>query len=110
MIHLVDGRVIPDSQIDCLNMTMMKPLSETGNCEKCAMKQFAPTRIDYSLHVDFKPREIVNKERCPWYLMMEERDRARSKNESLQETILDGINEIDILREILEKSNKEYSV
>lgn len=110
MKHLIDGRVIPDSQIDCLNMTMMEPLSKTGNCTKCAMKQFAPVRIDYSAHVDFKPREIVDKERCPWYLMMEERDRALSKNKSLQETISDGMDEIDILKEILEKSIKDYSV
>ena len=110
MIHLIDGRVIPQSQIDCLNMTLMEPLSETGNCERCAMKQFASPRIDYSSHVDYRPREIVDKERCPWYLMMQERDRALSKNKSLQETISDAINEIDILKEILEKSNKDYSV
>ncbi|MCK4666849.1 hypothetical protein KAU33_08870 [Candidatus Dependentiae bacterium] len=110
MRYLVDGRVIPDSQIDCLIMTMMEPLSKTGNCMRCAMKQFASTRTDYSSHVDYKPREIVDKERCPWYLMMEERDRALSKNKSLQETVSDAIYEIDILKEILEKSSEDYSI
>lgn len=110
MKYLVNGRVIPESQVDCLNMTLMEPLSEIGNCERCAMKQFASTRTDYSPHLGCKSREMVDKNKCPWYLMIKERDRIISKNESLQETISDAINEIDILREVLKKNSEYYSV
>lgn len=110
MIHLISGKVIPDSQIDCLNMNKLEPIAKEGTCVKCAMKQFAKRRIYRPPHLDYKPVELVYIEECPWYLMMEERDRANSKNRSLRETALDAIDEIDTLRKILEKSIDDYSV
>jgi len=111
MIHLIDGRVIPGSQVDCINMNSLPPLSEIGgNCKNCAMKQFALTRTSRPVHLNYKPIEIVYIEKCPWFLMMEERDIAISKNESLGQTISDAVDEIDLLKDILQRNKKYYSV
>ena len=110
MIHLINGKVIPKSQIDCLNMIKLEPLTKEGTCERCAMKQFAASKTYRPPHLDFKPLEVVYINQCPWFLMMEERDRANSKNRSLRETASDAMDEIDILKKILEKSIEDYSV
>lgn len=110
MIHLISGKVIPNSQIDCLNMNKLEPLAKEGTCVKCAMKQFTKRRIHRPQHLDYKPVELVYIEECPWYLMMVERDIANYKNRSLRETASDAIDEIDILKKILEKSTVDYSV
>lgn len=110
MIHLVNGKVIPDNQIDCLNINSFtkSPESPSGNCKRCAMKQFTRRKIDSSKYYGYTTREIVDIESCPWFLMMQERDRAISKNDSLKETISDTVNEISILKEILEKNKSLY--
>ena len=110
MIHLISGKVIPDSQIDCLSMIKLEPLTKEGTCERCAMKQFAAYKTYRPPHLGLKPIEVVYINQCPWYLMMVERDRANSKNLSLRETAADAMDEIDILRKILEKSVEDYSV
>lgn len=110
MIHLISGKVIPNSQIDCLNMNKPEILTKEGTCVKCAMRQFAPSVFYRPPHLDYNNVEIVHIERCPWFLMMKERDRANSKNISLQETASDAIDEIDILKKILKKSIDDYSV
>ncbi|MCK5013949.1 MAG: hypothetical protein KAS66_09025 [Candidatus Omnitrophica bacterium] len=91
-------------------MVRLEPLTAEGTCEKCAMKQFAPSITYRPLNLDYKSIELVHIDQCPWFLMMEERDRANSKNRSLQETASDAIDEIDILKKILEKSIEDYSI
>lgn len=111
MIHLIDGKRIPQRQTDCIKLTPLIPLSETGgNCGKCAMKQFASTYIWNPSTLTYKPVEMVIIEECPWFLMMQERDRANSKNDSLGQTISAALREIDLLRETLEKNKEYYSV
>ena len=115
MIHLINGKVIPENQVECMSMyslfTKLPQGTETGNCEKCAMKQFAPTKSENSKYYGFDTKEMVNIDhRCPWLLMMEERDAALYKNESLIETISDALNEINTLKDILEKYSAEFSL
>lgn len=109
MIHLINKEVIPESQVDCLNMNKLEIVTKKGTCTKCAMKQFATRRIYKPAHLDHAI-ETVYIEKCPWYLMMEERDRAELKNRSLRETASNAIDEIDILTEILKKSIDNYSI
>lgn len=111
MIHLINGKTIPQKQTDCIKLNPLIPLSETdGNCGKCAMKQFASTYIWRPATLIYKPVEVVIIGKCPWFLMMQERDRAISKNDSLGQTISAALREIDLLRETLEKNKEYYSV